>query len=41
MSVALERSVFETSRDAEYVDLRELQAQTGQAREQFASVILK
>ncbi len=41
MSVALERSVFETSRDAEYVDLRELQAQTGQARDQFAAVILK
>ncbi len=41
MSVALERSVFETSRDAEYVDARELQAQTGQAREQFAAVILK
>ncbi len=41
MSVVLERTVFETSRDAEYVDLRELQAQTGQAREQFAAVILK
>ena len=41
MSAVLERTIFETSRAAEYVDARELQAQTGQAHDQFAAVILK
>src|SRR5919109_5359065 len=37
----LERTTFETSRAAEYFSVRELQAQTGQPREQFAAVALK
>jgi DNA topoisomerase VI subunit B len=37
----LARTTFETSRAAEYFSVRELQAQTGQPREQFAAVALK
>src|SRR5688572_30039295 len=37
----LERTTFETSRAAEYFNVRELQAQTGQPRERFAAVALK
>jgi DNA topoisomerase VI subunit B len=36
-----ERTTFETSRAAEYFNVRELQAQTGQPRERFATVALK
>jgi len=41
MSAVLERTIFETSRASEYFDAGELQAQTGQARDRFAAVILK
>lgn len=41
MSQQLERTTFERSRAAEYFDARELQAQTGQPVENFASVALK
>jgi DNA topoisomerase VI subunit B len=37
----LERTTFEISRAAEYFNVRELQAQTGQPRERFAAVALK
>ena len=37
----LERTIFETSRSAEYFNARELQAQTGQTIERFADVALK
>ena len=37
----MERTMFETSRAAEYLEARELQAQTGQPRHEFATVILK
>lgn len=37
----MERTMFETSRAAEYFDARELQAQTGQPRYEFATVVLK
>jgi DNA topoisomerase VI subunit B len=37
----LERTVFETSRAAEYFSVRELQAQTGQAEERLFAVLLK
>jgi hypothetical protein len=37
----LQRTIFETSRAAEYFEARELQAQTGQPTENFATVILK
>lgn len=37
----LHRTLFETSRTAEYFDLRELQAQTGQPANNFATVVLK
>ncbi len=37
----LERTTFETSRAAEYFDARELQAQTGQPVQNFATVALK
>jgi Histidine kinase-, DNA gyrase B-, and HSP90-like ATPase len=41
MLQTLERTIFETSRAAEYFNVRELQAQTGQPRERFAAVALK
>jgi anti-sigma regulatory factor (Ser/Thr protein kinase) len=41
MPQGLARTVFETSRAAEYFTVRELQAQTGQPRERFAAVALK
>jgi DNA topoisomerase VI subunit B len=41
MPHTLHRTTFETSRDSEYVNLRELQAQTGQPVEMFAAVALK
>jgi len=42
MSVqGMERTIFETPRAAEYFDARELQAQTGQPRSEFATVVLK
>ncbi len=41
MSARLERTTFETSRASEYFDARELAAQTGQPRENFAAVVLK
>ena len=41
MSVELKRTTFETSRASEYFDARELAAQTGQPRENFAAVALK
>jgi len=42
MSVqGMERTIFETPRAAEYFDARELQAQTGQPRYEFATVVLK
>ncbi len=37
----LQRTTFETSRAAEYFNARELQAQTGQPTERFATVALK
>src|SRR5829696_4339018 len=37
----LDRTTFETSRAAEYFDARELQTQTGQPRQNFATVALK
>ena len=37
----LNRTTFETSRDAEYFNKKELQVQTGQTSEMFASVALK
>src|SRR5215217_2426249 len=37
----MERTMFETSRAAEYFDARELQAQTGQPVSNFATVALK
>ncbi len=37
----LERTTFESSRAGEYFDARELQAQTGQRRYEFATVVLK
>ena len=37
----LARTVFETPRTAEYFDVRELQAQTGQPVRQFFTVVLK
>ncbi len=37
----LNRTTFETNRDAEYFNKKELQAQTGQTSELFASVALK
>ncbi len=37
----LVRTTFETSRAAEYFDARELQAQTGQPIQNFATVALK
>jgi DNA topoisomerase VI subunit B len=37
----LERTTFETSRAAEYFDARDLAAQTGQPKENFATVALK
>jgi DNA topoisomerase VI subunit B len=37
----LQRTTFETSRAAEYFEARELQAQTGQPRQNFATVALK
>ena len=39
--VELQRTAFEASRAAEYFDAKELQAQTGQRVENFASVALK
>ncbi len=39
--VTLDRTIFETSRATEYFDARELQAQTGQPVEMFATVALK
>jgi len=41
VSVELKRTTFETSRASEYFDARELAAQTGQPRENFAAVALK
>ena len=41
MSATLERTLFSTSRAAEYFAPRELQAQTGQPRERFAAVAFK
>jgi DNA topoisomerase VI subunit B len=42
MSTAvLQRTMFETSRDSEYFNVRELQAQTGQPVEMFVAVALK
>jgi hypothetical protein len=42
MSTAIvHRTTFETSRDSEYLDLRRLQAQTGQPVEMFAAVAFK
>jgi DNA topoisomerase VI subunit B len=41
MPQTLARTTFETSRAAEYFNVRELQAQTGQPRERFATVALK
>jgi hypothetical protein len=41
VSVTLERPLFSINRANEYFDIRELQAQTGQEVENFASVILK
>lgn len=41
MKSKLERTTFETSRAAEYFDARELAAQTGQPKENFATVALK
>jgi DNA topoisomerase VI subunit B len=42
MSTAvLQRTTFETSRDSEYFNVRELQAQTGQPAEMFVAVALK
>ncbi len=41
MSVTLERRMVSLSRAGEYFDRRELQAQTGQPVENFASVVLK
>src|SRR6516165_999642 len=41
MAVALQRTVFESSRAAEYFTLAELEAQTGQPAERFAAVVLK
>ena len=37
----LERTIFETSRAAEYFEAKELQAQTGQPIEMFPTVVLK
>src|SRR3954464_3071939 len=37
----MERTIFETPRAAEYFDAHELQAQTGQPRNEFATVVLK
>src|SRR4051812_6797753 len=36
-----QRTTFETSREAEYLDARELQSQTGQPVSNFATVALK
>src|SRR5918999_618305 len=42
MSTAvLQRTMFETNRDSEYFNVRELQAQTGQPVEMFVAVALK
>ena len=41
MAVLLQRQVFEISRAAEYFTARELQAQTGQSRQNFAQVVVK
>jgi DNA topoisomerase VI subunit B len=42
MSTAvLQRTTFEISRDSEYFNVRELQAQTGQPAEMFVAVALK
>lgn len=41
MAVLLQRQVFEISRAAEYFNVKELQAQTGQLEERFAAVCLK
>ena len=41
MTTTLQRTMFETSRAAEYFNARELQAQTGQLIDQFATVALK
>jgi DNA topoisomerase VI subunit B len=40
-TVVLQRTTFETSRDSEYFNVRELQAQTGQPVEMFVAVALK
>ena len=39
--VSLNRTTFETSRAAEYFDVKELQAQTGQSSDMFPAVVLK
>jgi DNA topoisomerase VI subunit B len=41
MTPRLDRTTFETSRDSEYFNVRELQAQTGQPVEMFAAVAFK
>ena len=41
MQRKLERTTFETSREAEYFDARELQAMTGQSKSNFAAVAVK
>ncbi len=41
MSNVLQRTIFETPRDAEYFDCTELQRQTGQSSHLFAAVVLK
>src|SRR5690242_18309423 len=41
MSSPFQRTMFEISRAAEYFDAKELQAQTGQTADQFASVVVK
>jgi DNA topoisomerase VI subunit B len=40
-TAVLNRTTFETSRDSEYFNIRELQAQTGQPVEMFAAVAFK
>ena len=41
MGAKLNRTIFETSRAAEYFSIRELQMQTGQPLKNFAEVVLK
>jgi DNA topoisomerase VI subunit B len=41
MSAKLERTTFSASRAAEYVEASQLQAVTGQAKQNFAGVVIK